>query len=111
MNPQTFIRRRGPWQQHTRNGHRVLFADGRIRAVEITGEPDTFFSQPARARHAGKWYTGYITGDDNSDGTRQAITFRPHTDQGTPPAWKWPDASTPEHDRIFSNIAPKEPQA
>lgn len=27
----------------------------------ITGEPDTFFSIPARARYRGKWYKGWVT--------------------------------------------------
>lgn len=35
------------------------------RTVYITGEPDTFFSQPAVTRIAGKCVRGYVVSDDN----------------------------------------------
>lgn len=33
--------------------------------VYITGEPDTYFSQPAATRHRGQYIAGYVTGDDD----------------------------------------------
>ncbi len=35
------------------------------RTVYITGEPDTYFSQPAATRVKGKYVAGYVAGDDN----------------------------------------------
>lgn len=35
------------------------------RTVEITGEPDTMFSIPARTKIGGKHVNGYVTGDDD----------------------------------------------
>lgn len=35
------------------------------RTVYITGEPDTWFSQPAVCSIAGACVKGYVTGDDN----------------------------------------------
>lgn len=37
------------------------------RTVTITGEPDTYFSQPAECRIAGCHVRGYVTGDDNGN--------------------------------------------
>lgn len=42
------------------------------RTVYITGEPDTYFSQPAACRMKGKTAKGYITGDDSG-----ALIFHP----------------------------------
>ena len=33
--------------------------------VYVTGEPDTYFSQPAATRVKGRHIAGYVTGDDN----------------------------------------------
>ncbi len=33
--------------------------------VYVTGEPDTFFSQPAVCSYKGRRVNGYITGDDS----------------------------------------------
>lgn len=40
-----------------------LHGEPRVTAY-ITGEPDTWFSTPAKIRYAGKTLNGYITGDD-----------------------------------------------
>lgn len=45
------------------------------RTVYVTGEPDTWFSQPAKCKIKGKTITGYVTTCD--DGWE----FRAHTDQ------------------------------
>lgn len=37
------------------------------RTVEITGEPDTWFSQPATCRIAGCHIRGYVSGDDGGN--------------------------------------------
>ncbi len=37
------------------------------RTVTITGEPDTWFSQPAICSIAGIKVKGYVTGDDNGN--------------------------------------------
>lgn len=35
--------------------------------VYITGEPDTYFSQPAATRVRGRYVSGYVTGDDSGN--------------------------------------------
>lgn len=35
--------------------------------VYITGEPDTWFSIPAKASYLGKTLNGYVTGDDDGN--------------------------------------------
>lgn len=42
--------------------------------VEITGYPDTWFSQPAVTRIKGRRITGYVTSDDEG-----YLYFRPNT--------------------------------
>lgn len=42
-----------------------LCQDGRRRTVTVTGEPETFFSVPARTQVNGKTVTGFITGDND----------------------------------------------
>lgn len=39
--------------------------DGLERTAYITGEPDSFFSQPAAIKYLGKRVNGYITQDEN----------------------------------------------
>lgn len=35
--------------------------------VYITGEPDTYFSTPAKCRYFGQTVLGYVTGDDDGN--------------------------------------------
>ena len=49
----------GPW--HIPSHGRAICPDGVIRAFRITGQPDTFFSIPARITYKGKTVTGFIT--------------------------------------------------
>jgi hypothetical protein len=44
-------------------GCRVDGIDKRL-TVYITGEPDTYFSQPAATRYRGRYIAGYVTSDD-----------------------------------------------
>ena len=39
----------------------VLCHDGKYRTAYIQGEPDTYFSQPARMHYAGAWHKGFIS--------------------------------------------------
>ena len=75
----------------TRCGHRVVCADGRVRAVELAPHADTFFSVPAWMRHKGRRVSGYITQDTTDD----EITFRPHAcHHEAHPELVWPTWST-----------------
>jgi len=100
----TFLRVSMPWGLNRRCGHRVLFSDGVIRAVECAQTADTFFSIPATARIRGHRITGYVTSDEReSDGAR-VLSFRPHDGQealhGLP---AWPDSFTPEQAALLAN--------
>lgn len=44
------------------------------RAVYVTGEPNTFFSQPAATRVRGKYVKGFLTCDDSG------LIFHPYDD-------------------------------
>lgn len=47
---------------------RLINLAGYMRAtVYVTGEPDTYFSQPAVTSLYGKRVRGYLTNDDNGD--------------------------------------------
>lgn len=93
----TRIITRQPWGIMPRNGHRLLCADGQIRAAELASTPDTFFSTPARVRFQGKWVSGYATtetpyGLSSSAPEGFAYVFRQHTggplpDWPSPPKW------------------------
>lgn len=41
--------------------------DGKRRYVRITGEPDTFFSVPARITYKGKTISGFVSYDDDNE--------------------------------------------
>ncbi len=78
-----------PFGCFTRYGHRVLFPDGKIRAVKLAPVADTYFSIPAKAKINKKTYTGYVTVEEQHfiRGKKEtnfltAYVFRPHTDQG-----------------------------
>ena len=47
------------------------------RTVYVTGEPDTFFSQPAACKYKGRTLRGYLTSDDSG-----SYEFRCHKNQG-----------------------------
>jgi hypothetical protein len=89
-----------PWGLFRRCGHRLLCADGVIRAAELAQCADTFFSIPASIRIRGKHVTGYATSDE-SEGVR-VYTFRPH-DRHKPefPALEWPSCYTEENAAIL----------
>jgi hypothetical protein len=89
-----------PWGLFRRSGHRLLCADGVIRAAELAQCADTFFSIPASIRIRGKRVSGYATSDE-SEGVR-VYTFRPH-DVHKPefPALAWPACYTEENASIL----------
>ena len=64
---------RGPWQLAYKAA--ALCPDGRWRMVEITGEPDTYYTLPARAHIAGRWQRGYLIYDRTAAGD-PILTFR-----------------------------------
>ena len=79
----------------TRCGHRVVCADGRVRAVELAPHADTFFSVPAWMRHKGRRVSGYITQDTTQDTADGDVMFRPHTRHyEAHPELVWPTWST-----------------
>ncbi len=45
---------------------RAFYPDGKVRTV-YCGIPDTYFSIPARGRIRGKYVSGYLTIQDDSD--------------------------------------------
>lgn len=50
------------------NNCRLAMMEGDMRrTVYITGEPDTWFSQPAVCRLAGRLVRGYVTGGDDGN--------------------------------------------
>ena len=58
----------GPSLSKIDNCRLVNLAGGMRRTVYVTGEPDTWFSQPAACRIAGCTVRGYVTGDDDGNG-------------------------------------------
>ena len=96
----THVSQVAPWGLYTRNGHRLLCADGKIRAAELSEAADTFFSVPARVRVGRKWISGYMTIEtaysEDCTEERSAYAFRHHDiHAGALPAW--PGTFTPEH--------------
>lgn len=70
-----------PWGIYARNGHRLLCADGKIRAAELAETADTFFSVPASVRVNGRRVSGYMTTetvDGLSIGAPDVYVFRSH---------------------------------
>jgi len=89
-----------PWGLFRRCGHRLLCADGVIRAAELAQCADTFFSIPASIRIRGKRISGYATSDE-SEGVR-VYTFRAHTCHQTEhPQLAWPASWTEENAAIL----------
>lgn len=72
----TYLKQTYPWGLFTRNGHRLLCADGIVRAAELAQCADTFFSIPASIRIKGKRVSGYATCDEQNG--ERVHTFRPH---------------------------------
>ena len=96
----TFLSQSYPWGLFRRTGHRLLCADGSIRAAELAQCADTFFSIPASVRINGKRISGYATCDE-VDGVR-VHTFRPF-DKHKPacPALAWPACYSEENANIL----------
>ena len=89
-----------PWGLHPRTGHRLLCADGVIRAAELAPTADTFFSVPASIRIKGKSISGYATVEENSSGN-PVYAFRHHTDQNTSLP-EWPSYPDPVRQQIIN---------
>lgn len=96
----TFLSQSMPWGLFRRTGHRLLCADGVIRAAELAQCADTFFSIPASVRIRGKHVSGYATSDE-VDGVR-VYTFRPF-DKHKPafPSLEWPASYSEENGNIL----------
>jgi hypothetical protein len=89
-----------PWGLFRRSGHRLLCADGVIRAAELAQCADTYFSIAASIRIRGKRISGYATTDE-VDGVR-VYTFRPHVwHKPEHPALAWPACYTEENASIL----------
>ena len=103
----TSLSHRGPWGLLDRRGTRLLCPDGKVRAPSrLALSADTFFSVPCGMRIAGRYVTGYATGESNSSGIpdgQSVMCFRPHTSQvtaGKCPAW--PQMFSPEWDSLLA---------
>lgn len=96
-----------PFGLFARSGHRLLCADGKVRAAELAQTADTWFSIPAQVRVKSQSVSGYATTEENSDGSVMVNTFRHHdAHAGLLP--KWPDRFTPEHDALIAlAVGPK----
>jgi hypothetical protein len=57
----------GPSLAKIENCQLANLAGDMRRTVTITGEPDTYFSQPAECSIAGCKVRGYVTGDDSGN--------------------------------------------
>lgn len=68
--------RRGPWDELVKI-RRCLCPDGIRRIATITGQPTTYFSQPAKVQVKGKTVAGYVT--DAKDNMND-YEFRPYVD-------------------------------
>jgi hypothetical protein len=96
----TFFSQTYPWGFFRRTGHRLLCADGVIRAAELAQTADTFFSIPASIRIRGKRVSGYATTDE-VDGVR-VHTFRAHDRHKLEhPALAWPACYSEENEAIL----------
>lgn len=83
------VYRRGPWQQaYKATG--VLCADGVRRTVQLTREPDTFFSIPARLTYKGKTVTGFVWQHGLETGGLD-LSFSPNADGKNAALLQWPD--------------------
>lgn len=79
---QTYVSQSAPWGLYARNGHRLLCADGKIRAATLAATADTFFSVPASVRVHGKSISGFMstaTRDGLSVGAPDVYVFHAHT--------------------------------
>lgn len=92
-----------PWGLCLRNGHRLLCADGVIRAASMSQTADTFFSLPASIRVNGKTVTGYCATAQNYQG--QAVyTFRHHDGQQDKFPHTWPSSiDRAAHDALIQS--------
>jgi hypothetical protein len=96
----TFFKQSMPWGLFHRSGHRLLCADGTIRAAELAQTADTFFSIPASVRINGKRISGYATTDE-TEGVR-VHTFRPHDKHKEAfPSLAWPASYSEENTNIL----------
>jgi len=92
----TYITRTMPWGLNLKHGHRLLCADGVIRAARLAESPDTFFSTPASIRIKGRTITGYMSVEgidqlSTCDRSQTVFAFRPHVGQDAP---YWPSYDT-----------------
>lgn len=87
----TYVTQTCPWGLYTRNGHRLLCSDGKIRAASLASTPDTFFSVPATVRVNGHTVSGYMTTETAqgySSDAPVAYCFRRHDSHADKlPAW------------------------
>ena len=56
------------WGSETLESVDAVCSDNHVRRVHVTGEPDTWFSLPARVTVAKKTVTGFLTTDEESTG-------------------------------------------
>jgi len=97
----THVSRSYPWGLHPRTGHRLLCADGVIRAAEMAETADTYFSVPASIRIKGKRISGYTSCERDSKWENEVWVFRHHTNQNAPLP-PWPSSFEPEFDSLIS---------
>ena len=107
----TALNQKMPWGLYTRNGHKVLCADGKIRACEMSPTADTFFSVPARARINGKWVSGYVTGEEQKyiekvkteEPFLKVWAFRAHNESNPEGFPQWSELTPEKHNELIEN--------
>lgn len=97
----TSVTQTQPWGLFLRNGHRLLCADGVIRAATLAPTADTYFSVPAAIRIKGKPVSGYMAVEESRALGYRVYAFRHHTahdDKLT----AWPQTFTEEHEALLN---------
>lgn len=101
----TYVTTTMPWGLFPRTGHRLLCADGKVRAASLAQTADTFFSVPASVRIKGRTVTGYMTTDETGwpEPELRANVFRHHSGQEDKLP-DWPLKFTDEHNQLIKSV-------
>lgn len=93
----TYTKQSYPWGLYARTGHRLLCADGIVRAAKLAQCADTFFSIPASITYKGKHIVGFASVDE-IDGQR-VHTFHAMNSHKDRFPFFWPSMGTAEEQR------------
>ena len=93
----TYTKQSYPYGSYARTGHRLLCADGIIRAAKLSQCADTFSSIPASINHKGKHIVGFASCEE-IDGQR-VYTFHAMDAHKDRFPFSWPSMGTVEEQR------------